>query len=799
MKSFFEITGENGDTPTTSYLFSDSDRYFFDCGEGFQRFIKGRPNITLGKVKSIFITTLSWDCIGGIIGLFLTLLEYNVKIRVYGPKGLHKLLTASRDFQFGLNIEVYEINTHLVQVLRDELFIFHTLPIYKNQEQLEKSTVDESSQPEMVYYGKKPNFNQKKESYENSPIVCYIAQTKDFKGKFLPDRAVALGVPKGRAFKDLQDGNSVANKDGVMISPDQVMEPSVKGSKVAVIRCPSEEYFNGLFSHQHLFVDILVINHIVPYSVLKNQRYIEFMEGISRQNNNKVKHVIVNNDNCERSPGCLSSDLQISKLCKFIPNLFPNTADERIVKPIEFLSSNQTLNNNNVLPCKDATHIQLGPPQFAGNYEFLPMFNSSSVAAAASSVNEENDFVDNGKSMEDFINTEKGQEFKTQLDKQILQLESNPNKCCHPKILFTGTGSAIPSKYRNVTGNFITLKDGKNLLLDAGESTFGQLYRFFGPNKLKKELINLRMIWLSHLHADHHLGIPNLIEKREQFAKELGVEIQPIYIIGPEPLIKWVTELSSILPMKFVGIAIGKDCPDLYKVSKELDIKTFSMVPVIHCNQAFGCVIEWNDGFKMSYSGDTRPCKFLSEMGKGSSVLIHEATFEDEKQNDAVSKRHSTVGEALQVSRDMNCSFSLLTHFSQRYPNLKMGTYQDSNYGLAIDLLQIAPYQYPLVYQMIEPFSLLFEDEAQKKLDRKQQLQMTNQQPIKKFKTSKPVDEEEAAEKESKRLERYQNKYKNVETNIPAFIYNITSTSLSTVENTFDDLSNDDQFYDDDF
>ncbi|KAN0022731.1 hypothetical protein ACTFIU_005467 [Dictyostelium citrinum] len=832
MKSFFEITGENGDTPTTSYLFSDSDRYFFDCGEGFQKFTKGRPNITLGKVKSLFITKLTWDCIGGLIGLFLTLAEYNIKIKVYGPKGLHKLFTASREFQYSLNVEVHEIDTDKVQIIKDELFIFYTLPIFKstnnnnnnnnmnnhsdNNNEIKESIIDEIGLPKLTYYGKRPNFNQENIENYQEPIVCYIGKTKDFRGKFYPEKAEALGVPKGIAYKHLQDGNSVLNKDGVTITPEQVMQPSMKGSKIAVIRCPSLEYLDSLLKHTHLFKDIHVVNHITPQSVLTNDKYIKFMETITNQSlslasigggSGGTKHIIVNEDNCERSTGCLSSDIQISKLRKFIPQLFPINDTQRQQLPID-LKDSKILNSTNIIPCKDATQITLGPPQNAGEIQFLPMFlnnnnnnnNNNNKNNNNNNCGEDNE-DNNGEVIEEFINTKQGQIFKNQLDDKIKEIESNCEKVCFPKILFTGTGSSIPSRYRNVTGNFITLKDGSNLLLDAGESTFGQLYRFFGPIEVKKQLINLKMIWISHLHADHHLGIPNLMEKRQQYSKELNVEIKPLVIIGPNSIVQWIKDLSSIIEMNFIGITIGKETDEFYEICKSLDIKCVTMVPVIHCNFAFGIVIEWNDGFKLSYSGDTRPCKFLSEMGKHSSVQIHEATFEDEKRNDAISKRHSTVGEALEVGRNMNCNFSLLTHFSQRYPNLKMGTYKDTNYGLAIDLLQIAPYQYPLVYRMIEPFSLLFEDEAQKKLDRKQQnIQQTLiQNPNKKFKAAKqPDDNIDSLEKDTKRLERYQRKYKKVESNLPAYLYNIISKSLSTVENTFDDLNNQPQIDDND-
>jgi ribonuclease BN (tRNA processing enzyme) len=44
-----------------------------------------------------------------------------------------------------------------------------------------------------------------------------------------------------------------------------------------------------------------------------------------------------------------------------------------------------------------------------------------------------------------------------------------------------------------------------SVLLDCGENTYGQLYRHYGKEKTAEMLSNLRAVFLSHLHADHHM------------------------------------------------------------------------------------------------------------------------------------------------------------------------------------------------------------------------------------------------------------------------------------------------------
>jgi len=61
-----------------------------------------------------------------------------------------------------------------------------------------------------------------------------------------------------------------------------------------------------------------------------------------------------------------------------------------------------------------------------------------------------------------------------------------------------------------------------NIMLDAGEGTYGQLERHCGladsHNPILKQSVesvlkSLKMIFISHMHADHHLGAIQLLQK----------------------------------------------------------------------------------------------------------------------------------------------------------------------------------------------------------------------------------------------------------------------------------------------
>lgn len=104
---------------------------------------------------------------------------------------------------------------------------------------------------------------------------------------------------------------------------------------------------------------------------------------------------------------------------------------------------------------------------------------------------------------------------------------------------------------------------------------------------------------------------------------------------------------------------------------------------VTHCNGAQAVSLTFPDGFKFSYSGDCRPSKTFAEIGKGSTVLLHEATFDDELQVDAEAKKHSTTSEALAVGMAMGARRVVLTHFSQRYQKIPI---MDTIGGLNVSL-----------------------------------------------------------------------------------------------------------------
>lgn len=242
-----------------------------------------------------------------------------------------------------------------------------------------------------------------------------------------------------------------------------------------------------------------------------------------------------------------------------------------------------------------------------------------------------------------------------------------------PYILFLGTGSAEPSKYRGPSGIFIKVpfcEREEYILLECGEGTFGQLVRMFGYPGAMERIAKTRCVWISHRHADHMSGLIELLCRRSTCKASGG-----ILVLGPNACIRWVSSLSRILDIgdvqleHILAIPSSSACQNL----QESICASMHCTPVHHCHDSYAISICFSERFKLVYSGDTEQCQALIDIGQGADLLIHEATFEPDMVQDARRKKHSTVAEAIVTAKKMNATRTILTHFSQRYPKFPKG------------------------------------------------------------------------------------------------------------------------------
>ncbi|AQK91177.1 tRNAse Z4 [Zea mays] len=158
------------------------------------------------------------------------------------------------------------------------------------------------------------------------------------------------------------------------------------------------------------------------------------------------------------------------------------------------------------------------------------------------------------------------------------------------------------------------------------------------------------------------------------------------------------------------------------EVLQESGLEILYSVPVLHCPQAFGVVLKAMEkanstgkvipGWKVVYSGDTRPCPGLIDASRDATVLIHEATFEDSMKDEAIARNHSTTKEAIEVGTSAGAYRIILTHFSQRYPKIPVIDEVDMEKTcIAFDLMSVNLADLPVVPKVLPHLKVLFKDE----------------------------------------------------------------------------------------
>jgi ribonuclease Z len=284
------------------------------------------------------------------------------------------------------------------------------------------------------------------------------------------------------------------------------------------------------------------------------------------------------------------------------------------------------------------------------------------------------------------------------------------------------------------------------MFLDCGEGSLSSLKRHFSPSEFEEFFKSLRTIFISHLHADHHLGIVGVIRQYSRFQASLPSEQrQPLFIIAPWRLLRSLYEYNEIenigmeeyvipfysfnlipkhlLPPGYLDQSLNSGLFQGFLSS--MNLRSFATCFVPHCPQAYGVAITHNSGWKIVYSGDCRPSGDLVDIGRNATVLIHEATVAETQPQEALEKMHSTTGEAIMIGKRMNAKHILLTHFSQKWTRIpefviEWKKNEDNekykNVGIAFDHMSVKigeMWKLPLMYPAWET---LYREQMEKKL-----------------------------------------------------------------------------------
>ena len=262
-------------------------------------------------------------------------------------------------------------------------------------------------------------------------------------------------------------------------------------------------------------------------------------------------------------------------------------------------------------------------------------------------------------------------------------------------VFFAGTAGSAPSARRGLPALLIR-RGAERILIDCGEGTQRQLLRSVG-------LTDLTDIFITHLHADHWLGLPGLLK-----SFDLRDRDRPLTVYGPPGLAELMGTMRRVYGRVGYELGIVELDPDHEIRRGELAIHPF---PVSHRGVAYGYELvedprpgrfdaelaaelgvrpgpdfgrlqrgETVDGVrpeqvigverggrKVVVSGDTSPCETLAHAADRADLLVHEATFTEEERDRARMTRHSTARQAAILAADADVRLLALTHVSARY------------------------------------------------------------------------------------------------------------------------------------
>ena len=267
---------------------------------------------------------------------------------------------------------------------------------------------------------------------------------------------------------------------------------------------------------------------------------------------------------------------------------------------------------------------------------------------------------------------------------------------------FLGTSGAVPTTRRNTSAVFVR-REGERFLFDCGEGTQRQMMRFstgFG----------ISHVFLTHLHGDHVLGLPGLTQTFDFNDREepLAVHTPPGTKRAVENLVG-VTGARPGYPVRVheahPGATVLRN--DDYEVRAfETDHRTQSVGYALVEDDRRGRfdreravelgvpegpkfsrlhrgeTVEAEDGTTVDpeqvvgperpgrtlvYTGDTRPAGATVEAATEADLLIHEATFAEDRTERAGSTGHSTARQAAELAKRADAKRLALTHLSSRY------------------------------------------------------------------------------------------------------------------------------------
>jgi ribonuclease Z len=273
------------------------------------------------------------------------------------------------------------------------------------------------------------------------------------------------------------------------------------------------------------------------------------------------------------------------------------------------------------------------------------------------------------------------------------------------RVVFLGTSGSVPTLKRSLPSVVVQcLRD--QWMFDCGENVQRQMMG------AKVSFHRKMKVFITHLHGDHVLGLPGLLQTMALMDRK-----EPVQIYGPVGIkdflvctketlnfgLNYPVEINQILsegvvcdeeeyqviavksnhavesyayafvekprPGKFYpkqALALGVAAGELWSKLQSGEEITLSNGKVVKPSDVMGPM---RAGRKIIYTGDTKPFEAFAKFAEGADLVIHDCTFDDSLTEKAGVDGHSTPSQAAEQAKAANAKQLVLSHISARYPN----------------------------------------------------------------------------------------------------------------------------------
>ncbi|KAJ6474675.1 hypothetical protein C8R47DRAFT_986738, partial [Mycena vitilis] len=514
-------------------------------------------------------------------------------------------------------------------------------------------------------------------------------------------KADALGVPR-KKLRDLQAGKNVtvSTQDGEagVVRPKDCMGTPRSPSVMIILDIPSPSYIPSLldsFTRSQFYsqmqsetpeYSIPSIFHLCGEGVLEDPRYVEFMNRFP-----SYTHHIISSSETDWDPVTFqAAALQQLKMNQLDPDMFPI--------PKYSLDPKKKLDAIAIAGLPAHSHpmqqgLQIGiRPVFPPAVDILvdPFHAASSspddldlsfpILQAVKRLKNEVSKMDYGN---EYIRLR-----RTRWGRRAEEYERH-RRFAATAIIPLGTSGAGPNPYRNAPATLVRIPAYGSILLDCGEGTWGQLVRQFGTAGACDVLRDLRCIFISQMHINHHSGLASLLAVRKQLDPPAAA---PLYLVADYKIhlslrevsdiedlgiddpsgngvVSIISEVIYVAPRNFAerdgwAASVRRSWQARQELCRTLQLLTFETIWGEDRHQSSGIVFRHKDGCSIVYAGSTVPTGVLERTCKDATVLIYDDKIDDQEE---------AVRNAIELGTCLKVDHLLLTHFPARHARTPPG------------------------------------------------------------------------------------------------------------------------------